>query len=249
MQDYKILCVNFDRYGQSPEMSNCIKKLERCLHNNHISNNYKMTKTKSKQHPALSSLELKIQNRLKEIKSVIKKDLDSSKIIKLKNELTSLRAKLLNDTDTFSEICNIPSKITQIDSYLSKIRQVSSTVFTNTNNKTQTNDKDKLKVFGQTQRGIEIQEELSILREETKRKDLNLIEKENLTNTLIKLQNEITSSMEKFSKFDSIPVRLNQIENYLEKLKNKEEIKPKATETMKKTDVEEEKEDATNMEI
>ena len=41
----------------------------------------------------------------------------------------------------------------------------------------------------------------------------------------MKLQNEINSEIEKFSKFDSIPIRLNQIENYLEKLKDKEDIK------------------------
>lgn len=53
---------------------------------------------------------------------------------------------------------------------------------------------------GKTARGIEIQGILSNIQEETKRKDLNLIEKENLQKILLGLQKEMTDEIEKFSK-------------------------------------------------
>lgn len=245
--DYKIMCVNFDNYGRTLEMSNCIKRLHSTVYCNRVSNKDTTTRTTSKPQLAYSERGLQIQNRLKEIKLLTKQKLEPGEINDLRNELIFLREELTNSPDIFSKFDNIPIKISQIDSYLSKIGQATATdSLTNINsNKAQSDDKCESKTSGQTQRGIEIQEELAILREETKRKDLNPIEMENLTNTLIKLQNEITSSMEKFSKFDSIPVRLNQIENYLEKLKNMEEIKPKITETIQKTDVEEKKDDGS----
>lgn len=245
--DYKIMCVNFDNYGRPLEMSNCIKRLYSTVYCNRVSNKDTTTRTTSKPQLAYSERGLQIQNRLKEIKPLIKQKLEPVEINDLRNELIFLREELTNSPDIFSKFDNIPIKISQIDSYLSKIGQATTTDSLNiiNANKAETDNKNESKVSGQTQRGIEIQEELAVLREETKRKDLNPIEKENLTNALIKLQNEITSNMEKFSKFDSIPVRLTQIENYLEKLKDKEEIKPKPTGTMHKTDVEEKKDETS----
>lgn len=109
-----------------------------------------------------------------------------------------------------------------MSSCIEKIRIV---IHGNTKKTEKIRKQDSQKNIGMTDRGIEIQEELANLRDEVKRKDLNLIEKENLTNALLKLQKEINTEIDKFSKFDSIPIRLNQIDNYLEKLKNKEDIK------------------------
>ncbi len=87
---------------------------------------------------------------------------------------------------------------------------------------------------GKTARGNEIQNILSNLQTETKRKDLNPIEMENLRKTLLTLKKEMTDEIKKFSKFDSIPVRLDQVLNYLERLKEKEQpVVKKASENSK----------------
>ena len=164
----------------------------------------------------------------------------------LENKLADDHRNILTNFYIYGSPSEMFNCIKRLCTTLTKRQSSATDSLTNINsNKAQADDKCESKTSGQTQRGIEIQEELAFLRDETKRKDLNPIEKENLTDALIKLQNEITSNMDKFSKFDSIPVRLNQIENYLEKLKNREEIKTKTTETIQKTDVEEKKDDGS----
>lgn len=192
--DYKILCINFDNYGKPQEMSNCIKRLYSTVYSNRISNRHTTPRITSKPQLAYSDRGLQIQNRLKEIRSLIKQNKKSDEINELRRELLFLRDELTNNADIFSKFDNIPIKISQIDSYLSKIGKAPFIdAFTGiVNNKSQRDDSCESKVSGQTQRGIEIQEELAILREETKRKDLNPIEKENLTNVLSSLFNNRT---------------------------------------------------------
>ena len=223
-EDYRILCVNFEHFGRPQTMVSCIKRISSILNGNtkKLQGIKKHDKQKS---IGMSDRGIQIQERLSEIKSLIKNDLSQNELREINNELIIYKNELTDYSSVFSKADNIPIKLSQIENYLCKLSpkinansillEKREIIAQNTPDNTQN---------GQTKRGIEIQKELTNLRDEVKRKDLNPIEKENLTNTLSKLQKEINSEIEKFSKFDSIPIRLNQIENYLEKLKEKKDI-------------------------
>ena len=225
--DYKTICVNLGRFGTPLEMVNCIRKINTILYR--TTNHLEMIKNEDIQRGiGMSDRGIQIQERLSEIKFLLKKPLSSNELYDIKNELLIFKNELNDNESIFSKADNISVKLFQIENYLNKISkrtpancdsQAKEEIFIHNNYENNQN--------GQTQRGKEIQEELANLRDEVKRKDLNPIEKENLTNALLKLQKEINSNIVNFSKFDIIPVRLNQIENYLEKLKNKEDIKQK----------------------
>lgn len=173
---------------------------------------------------------LEIQNRLQEIKVEIKrKDLLENEKQQLVKELSKLKQELSINETSFTKFDNIPIKISQIENYLEKLNYTEPTQIVTrvTKNITSVQSPEQNNSEGKTTRGIEIQEILSKLQEETKRKELNPIEKENLRNTLLNLKKEMILQESKFSKFDSIPVRLNQVENYLERLKEKLPEKPK----------------------
>ena len=225
--DYKILCVNFEHFGRPQVMLTCIKNVRDILRGN-TKKLEKIKKQVKQKRIGMTDKGIHMQERLSEIKSLIKKDLSQNELREINNELIIYKNELTENSSVFSKADNIQIKLSLIENYLYKLSPKINTssilpekreiIAQNTPDKTQN---------GQTQRGIEIQEELASLREEVKRKDLNPIEKENLTNNLLKLKKEITLEMEKFSKFDSIPIRLNQIENYLKKLKEQEEKKSK----------------------
>ena len=243
--DYTVLCVNFEHFGKPQEMTMCIKKVLNILRVN--TGTLKIIKKNDKQKRlGMSDRGIQIHERLSEIKYLIKKDLSSNELHEIKKELSIYKDELTNNISIFSKADNIQIRLSQIENYLNKIAQKNITT-----SKLQENEEEIVQSFddktqnGQTLRGIEIQEELASLRDEVKRKDLNPIEKENLTNALLKLQNEITIEMDKFSKFDSIPIRLNQIENYLEKLNDKKEKASKSVNKPKKEIEEDKKEDST----
>ena len=71
---------------------------------------------------------------------------------------------------------------------------------------------------GKTERGIQIHIALCDIREEINQKYLNPIQKENIRKSLLSLRREIEENLEHFSKHDSIPIKLDQIENYLKKV-------------------------------
>lgn len=108
-----------------------------------------------------------------------------------------------------------------------------------------TSSKESSELKEMTSRGLELQKRLSELQKETKRKDLNSIEKEYLSNELIELKKEMIVQIEKFSKQDCIPVRLDQIERYLARL-NMDKTQPKMqVETIISKNNDEEKKDSS----
>lgn len=232
-EDYTILCVNFDNYGKPQEISNCIKRLNILLAKKN--NQLKYIKTKNRLKTlGVTDRGIQIQERLKTIKSKINQNLEQTEYNDLLEELHIYKEELIENAAIFSKADNIQIKLSQIETYLNKLQEKRTTTYIN-DNKLQSVIETKSNNSGQTQRGIEIQAELANIRDEVKRKDLNPIEKENLTNALLKLQKEITSGIDKFSKFDSIPIRLTQIENYLAKLKDKEKVETKQTPLIPKT--------------
>lgn len=227
--DYKILCVNFEHFGRPQVMLACIKNVRDILRGN-TKKLAKIKKQVKQKRIGMTDRGIQIQERLFEIKSLIKRNLSQYELREINNELKIFKDELTSNTSVFSKADNIPIIISQIENYLRKLSQL---IIINSNLSEKEefiiqgdNDNDQ---NGQTQRGIEIQKELANLRYEVKRKDLNPIEKENLKNALFKLQNEINLEIEKFSKFDCIPIRLDQIESYLKKLKDKEVIKQHPT--------------------
>ncbi len=230
-EDYRILCVNFEHFGRPQVMAKCIKNASTVLHGNRKKLN-KIKKQDKQKSIEMTDRGIQIQKRLSEIKSLIKKDLSQYELHKINNELIIYKNELTDNLSVFSKADNISIKLFQIENYLCKLSQM---IIVNSN----LSKKEEVIIQetnynaqnGQTQRGTEIQAELARLRDEVKKKDLNPIEKENLINALLKLQYEINSEVDKFSKFDSIPIRLSQIENYLEKLKGKEKIKQESVKT------------------
>ncbi len=94
---------------------------------NRNSNKNTISGTTSKSQGAYSVRGLQIQNRLKEIKILIKQKKESYGINEIRRELLFLKEKLTNNSNNFSKFYNIPIKISQIDSYLSKIGETSRT--------------------------------------------------------------------------------------------------------------------------
>lgn len=231
--DYTILCVNYDNFGKPQEMTNCISRLNSLLGYKSLKNK-KLNKDKLRiqglsdldsqttkhVNNTFSSKGLLIVKQLSEIKVSIKKVNNKKEDIDyLLKKLQEIKDDIENNLSVFTNVDNIQVRLQQIEQYKIKLREsFNSLTLLNTNVET-TQDTNGKKTG--TKRGLEIQEELANLRDEAKRKDLNPIEKENLINSLLKLQKEIISNGDKFSKYDSIPVRLDQIENYLEKLKEK----------------------------
>ena len=236
--DYRILCVNFEHFGKPQAMATCIKRVGSILHGN--------TKKQNEQKSiGMTDRGIQIQERLSEIKSLIKKDLSQSELREINNELIIYKNELTDNTSVFSKADNTTIKLSQIENYLCKLSQkINVNIILPEKKEVITQKTTDNTQNRQTKRGIEIQDELAYLRDEVKRKDLNPIEKENLTNALLKLQNEINSEIEKFSKFDSIPIRLNQIENYLEKLRDKKEKTAKSVIQPQKEIEEDKKEDS-----
>ena len=175
---------------------------------------------------------MEIEKQLNKIKQEIKTNvLCEEDRISLLSKLKDIRSDIELHIKVFSKNDNIPGKLEQIEQYFSKLQNRN---ISNTNNKAINQILE-----GPTKRGREIQEELAKLRDETKRKDLNPIEKEYLSKQLLALQKEMISENDKFSKFDSIPVRLDQVQNYLEKLRDKKQNIPKSPSFTEKKDKEE----------
>ncbi len=81
-------------------------------------------------------------------------------------------------------------------------------------------NKSNLTIKGQihSKRGLEIQNRLKEIKIVIKRKDLLQNEKQQLVKELIKMEQELLFNETVFTKFDNIPIKISQIENYLEKL-------------------------------
>lgn len=223
-QDLIKLCSNRYSFGESKEILSCIDNLNNYFlyKKNLISksrNQYKNIRCDRNVIQQKLDRGVQIYERLKEINAIIKQIEEKSECNLMKNELLALKDELINKVSIFSEIDNIPSMIFQIDDYINAIEQRKKSCISTTKKTLVT---AKIIPNGHTKRGCEIQKELENLQKETKRKDLNPIEKENLRNILLKLQMEILSDPDKFSKSDAIQGRLGQIENYLNRLKEKD---------------------------